>query len=84
MASVYQNSYVTICVSGFQASSDGFVSRPSSKSWEIDVDMLSDEIGRVKAREAIHHELFYGSDQVDTTRNPLSVRGWAFQERILS
>ena len=84
MASVYRNSYVTICVSGFQASSDGFVSRPRFKSWEIDVNMPSDEIGRVKAQEAIHHELFYGSDQVDTTGNPLSVRGWAFQERILS
>jgi hypothetical protein len=96
MAAVYSNSYLTIAATGSSDSAGGlFFDRPEKRYYRADfnptesdnkANSASDAVDSVSmlifplptAREVLR------SFRIDMENEPLSARGWAFQERVLS
>ncbi|KFA81826.1 hypothetical protein S40288_09572 [Stachybotrys chartarum IBT 40288] len=90
MAAVYSNAYLTIAATGSSDTSGGlFFDRPARKYFRTEFDNSSGESGDttkpivlvsplLTTKEALREHSLSMNDE------PLSKRGWAFQERVLS
>jgi Heterokaryon incompatibility protein (HET) len=87
MASIYENSYLTISAASAATGEDGFLSKRKRKSFSETIEIGT--LGKIYARDAPIHAAFEplrfgGVENIPESEYPLFFRGWAMQERILS
>lgn len=84
MGSVYANSYLTISAAGARDNIEGcFVARepPKYTTFDCKCDHRS---GQLSMYPASPEDDFFDNNLVVLGENPISDRGWCFQERVLS
>lgn len=85
MASIYENSYITLAATTSDCVSSGCFQKKSTayKERSLEVSGTGGHVSQIFIRQRISH-WDVPSTSASKRDNPLLSRGWAFQERILS
>lgn len=95
MAAVYSNAYLTIAATGSSDSAGGlFFNRPERRYYRTGFNLAESGNTMASTKSTVHGNMLVfslptakevvRSYRVDMKEEPLSTRGWAFQERVLS
>lgn len=85
MASIHENSYITLAATASDCGSSGCFQKKSIayKERYLEVSGTGGQVSQIFIRQLISH-LAIPSTSVSKRENPLLSRGWVFQKRILS